>query len=173
MATSGRHVERVYCNACDAYLYGLDLNMLDLLKALWVLIPIGIYVWYDYMGSRQQKETVTDLRGKPRPKRPDLRSKSLGGADRFGRGWIARTPGPARCRLRCSVLVSSVRAASEALTALPNQPYPKGVAVTESTVEQELPLVLSVACREVSLFFPCRIFRDSLNGCKSVLFVIQ
>ena len=120
-----------------------------------------------------QKETVTDLRGKPRPKRPDLRSKSLGGADRFGRGWIARTPGPARCRLRCSVLVSSVRAASEALTALPNQPYPKGVAVTESTVEQELPLVLSVACREVSLFFPCRIFRDSLNGCKSVLFVIQ
>lgn len=33
--------------------------MLDLLKALWVLIPIGIYVWYDYMGSRQQKETVT------------------------------------------------------------------------------------------------------------------
>ena len=116
---------------------------------------------------------ITDLRGKPRPKRPDLRSKSLGGADRFGRGWIARTPGPARCRLRCSVLVSSVRAASEALTALPNQPYPKGVAVTESTVEQELPLVLSVACREVSLFFPCRIFRDSLNGCKSVLFVIQ
>jgi hypothetical protein len=70
-------------------------------------------------------------------------------------------------------LVSSVRAASEALTALPNQPYPKGVAVIESTVEQELPLVLSVACREVSLFFPCRIFRDSLNGCKSALFVIQ
>ena len=59
MAATGRHVERVYCNACDAHLCELSLKMLDLLKALWVLIPIGIYVWYDYMGTRQQKETVT------------------------------------------------------------------------------------------------------------------
>lgn len=32
--------------------------MLDLLKALWVLIPIGIYVWIDYLATPKQKETA-------------------------------------------------------------------------------------------------------------------